>query len=54
MNYNLFYTPKKVFNYSLFAGQEVFPDAEEILPILSEAFDETFLKRKRKARGGYN
>lgn len=41
-------------NYSLFAGQKVFTDAEEILSILSEAFDKTFLKRKGKERGGYN
>lgn len=34
------------FNYSLFAGQEVFPDAKEILPILSQTFDETFLKKR--------
>lgn len=33
----------KMFNYSLFAGQKVFPNAEEILSILSQAFDEPLL-----------
>lgn len=37
------YTKNLVLNYSLFAGQKVFPDAEEILSILSQAFDEAFL-----------
>lgn len=32
-----------VCNYSLFGGQKVFPDAEEILSVLSQAFDEAFL-----------
>lgn len=32
-----------VLNYRLFAGQEVFSDAKEILSVLPEAFDEAFL-----------
>lgn len=36
------------FNYGLFAGQKVFSDAEEILSILSQAFNETFLLRRIK------
>lgn len=34
--------------YSLLAGQKVFPDAEEILSILPQAFDEAFLSGKRR------
>lgn len=37
-----------VFNYSLFAGKKVFSDAEEILSILSQAFDEAFLWGKMR------
>jgi len=33
----------KTCTYSLFAGQEVFTNAKEILPVLSQAFDEAFL-----------
>lgn len=43
---------KKVFNYSLFAGQKVFPYAEEIFSILSQAFDEAFLSGKMRQVGG--
>lgn len=31
-------------NYRLFAGQKVFADPEEVLPVLSEAFNEAFLE----------
>ena len=37
-----------LFTYSLFTGQKVFPDAEEILSILPQAFDEAFLQLKRR------
>lgn len=41
-----------VFNYSLFGGQKVFPDTEEILSILPQAFDEAFLWGKMMEGGG--
>lgn len=41
-----------VFIYSLLAGQKVFPDAEEILSILPQAFDEAFLSGKRRENSG--
>lgn len=34
---------KKRVSYCLFAGQKVFADTEEILSVLSEAFNEAFL-----------
>lgn len=43
-----FVSKNEVFNYSLFAGKKVFPDPEEILSVLSEAFDEAFLWEKRR------
>ncbi len=52
MLYKLQCTQKTVFNYSLFAGQKVFPDAEEIFSILSQAFDEAFLSGKVRVGGG--
>lgn len=41
-----------MFNYSLFAGEKVFADAEEILSILSQAFDEAFLSGENREGGG--
>lgn len=39
----------EVLTYSLFTGQEVFSNPEKILSILSEAFDEAFLKKMRSS-----
>lgn len=37
---------EKMLNYRLFAGQKVFANAEKVLPILPEAFNEAFLLRQ--------
>lgn len=40
---NCFVCKNIMWNYSLFAGEKVFPNAEEIFAILSQAFDEALL-----------
>lgn len=42
--YRLMYPENKLLViYCLFAGQKVFADTEEVLPVLPEAFNEAFL-----------